>query len=181
MIDKIKNSIQKAISHLEIEFSKIQAWRANPSIVEDIKVESYWTMQAIKNIASINTLDSQTLSIVPWDKSQLHSIAKAITESGMWLNPIVWWDNIMIKIPQPTEERRRELVKIAKKLSEETKISIRNQRQEVLKNIKQAKNNKEITEDQEKEMEKNLQKIIDESNEKVDKLTKKKEEDLMKI
>lgn len=181
LLEKAKEWIKKAINHLELEFSKLQAWRANPAIVEDIKVESYWTMQPIKNIASINVLDSQTLSIAPWDRSQLHAIAKAITESGIWLNPIVWWDNVMIKIPQLTEERRKELVKIAKKIAEEAKISIRNARQESLKDIKQAKDKKEITEDDEKEEQNNLQKIIDDANKKIEELTKKKEDDLMNI
>lgn len=181
MIQKAKDWIKKAITHLELEFSKLQAWRANPAMVEDIKIESYWSLQAIKNIASINILDSQTLSIAPWDRSQLHAIAKAITESGIWLNPVVWWESVMIKIPQVTEERRKELVKIAKKFAEDAKVSIRNSRQDSLKDIKQAKDKKEISEDQEKEEQNNLQKIIDEANKKIDELTKKKEEDLMKV
>jgi len=181
MLEKTQNGIQKAIHHLEIEFSKLQAWRANPAMIEDIKIEVYWTLQSIKNSASINILDTQTLSIVPWDRSIIHSIAKAITDSGVWLNPQTMADSVMIKIPLVTEERRKELVKIAKKFIEEAKISIRNSRQDSLKDIKKSKDDKIITEDDEKKYEKELQKLTDDANQKIDEMLKKKEIDLMKV
>lgn len=181
MLEKTTDWIQKALHHLEIEFSKLQAGRANPAMVEDIRIDVYWSMQPIKNIASVNTMDSQTLSIVPWDKSSIHSIAKAITDSWMWLNPQTMADSVMIKVPQVTEERRKELVKYSKKLSEDAKVSIRNSRQESLKDIKRAKDAKEITEDDEKKYENDLQKMIDDANKKIDEMTKKKDEDIMKV
>ncbi len=181
MLEKAKESIQKALNHLNLEFNKLQAGRANPSLVEDIRVESYWSLQPIKNIASVWVLDSQTIQISPWDKSQVHLIAKAITEAWVWLNPISQADSVMIKIPALTEERRKDLTKVAKKMSEEAKISVRNGRQDSLKDIKNAKDNKEISEDIAKDEENKLQKFIDDANKKIDEMLRKKEDDIMRV
>jgi ribosome recycling factor len=150
-------------------------------MVEDIRIDTYGSLQPIKNSASINLIDSQTLSIQPWDRSQVHAIAKAITDSGMGLNPQTMADSVMIKVPALTEERRKDIVKIAKKLSEEGKVSVRNARQESLKDIKKAKDEKTITEDDVKSYENDLQKMIDDANKKIEEMTKKKEDDIMKI
>lgn len=181
MLEKVNEWIKKAINHLEVEFSKLQAWRANPAMVEDIRVENYGSLQPLKNIASINNIDNQTLSIKPWDRGVIHAIAKAITDAWTWLNPQTMADSIMIKIPPVTEERRRDLVKIAKKEAEDAKVSVRNVRQDALKEIKKWKENDELTEDDVKDLEKDLQKQIDDANKKIDEITKKKEEDLMKV
>lgn len=181
MLEKAQSWIEKALHHLEVEFSKLQAWRANPAMVEDVRVDSYGSLQPIKNVASINILDTQTLSIVPWDRSVIHAIAKAITDSGIGLNPQTMADSVMIKVPLVTEERRKDLAKIAKKFAEEAKVSVRNARQDSLKDIKKAKDDKEITEDDVKSYETDLQKLVDDSNKKIDDLTKKKEEDIMKV
>ena len=181
MLDKAKNGIEKAISHLEVEFSKLQAGRANPAMIEDIRVDSYGSLTPIKNVASINVMDSQTLSIQPWDRSQIHSIAKAITDAWVWLNPQTMADSVMIKVPQVTEERRKELCKIAKKFAEEAKVSVRNARQDSLKDIKAGKDSKEITEDDVKDLETKLQKMVDDANKKIDELNKKKDDDIMKV
>jgi len=181
MLEKLHTWIDKATHHLEQEFTKLQTWRANPSVVEDIRIESYGSQQPIKNIASVNVLDSQTLSIQPWDRSQLHAIAKAITESGMGLNPQTMADCVMIKIPPLTEERRKDLAKIAKRLSEDAKVSVRTARQDSLKEIKTAKDNKEITEDDVKNYDIKMQKLMDDANKKIEEMTKKKEEDVMKV
>lgn len=181
MLEKAKNWIEKAITHLESEFSKLQAGRANPAMIEDVRIDSYGSLTPIKNVASINVMDSQTLSIMPWDRSQIHSIAKAITESWIWLNPQTMADSVLIRVPAVTEDRRKELVKIAKKFAEDAKVSIRTSRQDSLKDIKTAKDGKEITEDDVKSYETDLQKMVDDANKKVEDLTKKKEEDLMKV
>ncbi len=181
MLEKAKNWIEKSLHHLEVEFSKLQAGRANPAMIEDVRVDSYGSLTPIKNVASINILDSQTLSIVPWDRSQIHSIAKAITDAGVGLNPQTMADSVMIKIPLLTEERRKDLCKVAKKFSEEAKVSVRNSRQDSLKDIKVGKDAKEITEDDVKNYETQLQKLVDDANKKIDESLKKKEEDIMKV
>ncbi|MDD5770246.1 MAG: ribosome recycling factor [Candidatus Gracilibacteria bacterium] len=181
MLGKTQNGIEKSIHHLEMEFSKLQAGRANPAMIEDIRIDSYGSLTPIKNIASINTMDSQTLSIMPWDKSQIHSIAKAITDAGIGLNPQTMADSVLIRVPALTEDRRKELCKISKKFSEDAKVSVRTARQDSLKDIKTAKDAKEITEDDVKDFETKLQKMVDEANKKIDEMTKKKDEDIMKI
>jgi len=173
--------LSKATHHLELEFSKLSVWRANPALVEDIRVEQYGSLQPIKNCASVNTLDAQTLSIAPWDKTLIHPIAKAITEAWVGLNPQTMGDSVMIKIPPMTEERRRDIVKIVKKYAEEAKISVRNIRAEILKSIKKQETEKLISEDVARDMETDLQKAIDEANKKIDELSKKKENDVMSI
>lgn len=181
MLTKAKDWIEKAIKHLDLEYSKLQLGRANPAMVESILVEQYGSMQPLQNVASVSNLDAQTLTIKPWDKWVIHSIAKAITDSWMWLNPQTMADSVMIKIPPLTEERRREVAKIAKVLAEEAKVSVRNARQESLKVIKKAEDDKEISEDIRKQNENDLQKLIDEANKRVDEHFKKKEADIMKI
>ena len=98
MLTKVKEWIKKATNHLDLEFSKLQLWRANPALVEGVMVDQYGSMQALKNVASVSCMDAQTLSIKPWDKSAIWPIAKAITDSGLGLNPQTMSDIIMIKI-----------------------------------------------------------------------------------
>ena len=141
----------------------------------------YGSLQPIKNCASISLLDPQTLSVSPWDKSIIHPIAKAISDAGTGLNPQTMADSIMIKIPQLTEERRKELCKTVKKYGEEAKVSVRNIRADYHKQIKKQENEKEISEDEAKRLEQDLQKIIDEANKIIDELAKKKEADTMKV
>lgn len=181
MLQDAKIQLEKAIHHLEWEFWKLQMGRANPALIEDIRVEQYGSLQALKNSASVTILDPQTLSISPWDKSLIHAIAKAITEAGVGLNPQTMADSIMIKIPPLTEERRREMVKVVKKFSEDAKVSIRNIRGEFHKLIKKEESEKNISEDEGKRLEGELQKYVDEANKKIEEVAKKKEADVMKV
>jgi ribosome recycling factor len=181
MLQKAKDGIDKATKHLDIEYWKLQLGRANPALLEDIVVEVYGTPGPLKNSASVSVMDPQTLNIKPWDKSVIHTIEKAISDSGMWLNPQNMWESIIIKVPTLTEERRREISKIAKKLAEEAKIWIRNARAESHKDIKKALDEKEISEDEEKNLQTELQKIVDEANKKIDEHYKNKDADIMKV
>lgn len=181
MLDSAKQGLQKAVSHLDYEYSKLQLGRANPAMVEDVLVESYGSMQPLKNTASVSLLDSQTLTIKPWDKGVIHSIAKAITDSGLGLNPQTMADSVMIKVPPLTEERRKEIAKVAKKMLEDAKISIRNVRADEMKKIKKAEDNNEISEDERKDLEADLQKLIEEANKNADDHFKHKEADIMKV
>lgn len=181
MLQKAEDWIASAIKHLDIEYSKLQLGRANPALVEDITIEVYGSVWPIKNSASVSVMDSQTLNIKPWDKSVLHTIEKAISDSGIGLNPQNLGESIIIKIPPLTEERRKEIAKLAKKLAEDAKIWVRNARWESLKHIKKAEDDKEISEDESKDFQADLQKIIDEANKKIDEHYKNKEADIMKV
>ena len=181
MLANLQQDLHKAINHLQSELSKLQAWRANPAIVESVFVMAYGSSQPLRNVAAVSTLDAQTISIQPWDKSVLHDIEKWITDANLGLNPSNNGESILIHIPPLTEERRRDLVKIASRLSEDGKVWIRTVRQDYKKKIDTAKANKEISEDEAKSYEVTLQKEIDAAIKEVESLMKKKEEDIMKV
>ncbi len=181
MLQKAKDWIKKAETHLEYWFSKLQLGRANPSLVEDIMIDSYGSVQAIKNSASVSVMDPQTLNIKPWDKWMLQVIAKWISDSWMGLNPQSMSDSIIIKIPSLNEERRKEVAGIAKKLTEEAKVAVRNARADSHKVIKRAEDDKEISEDEAKDLNVELQKVVDGGNKKIDELFKIKQADIMKV
>jgi ribosome recycling factor len=181
MLANLQQDLQKATNHLSSELAKLQAWRANPAIVEGVFVMAYGSSQPLRNVAAVSVLDAQTIVIQPWDKSVIKDIEKGITDANLGLNPSNNGESIMIKIPPLTEERRRDLVKIASRLGEEGKVGIRTVRQDYKKKIDTAKANKEISEDEAKSLENDLQKKIDTSIREVDEMLKNKEADIMKV
>ncbi len=181
MLSNLQQELHKAVNHLQSELSKLQAWRANPSIVESVYVMAYGSSQPLRNVAAVSTLDAQTISIQPWDKSVIKDIEKGITDASLGLNPTNNGESILIRIPPLTEERRKDLVKLASRLAEDGKVGIRTVRQDHKKKIDTAKANKEISEDEAKSYESDLQKYVDASIKEVEAIIKKKEEDIMKI
>ncbi len=179
MLHTLSADLERAEQHLHDEFAKLQVGRANPAIVESITVMAYGSIQPLRNVASVSTLDAQTISIQPWDKAVLRDISKAINDANIGLNPQDNGESVLIRIPALTEERRRDLAKIAKKLAEDGKVAIRNIRQDYLKKIKNQ--DESVGEDIVKSQEKDLQKSIDEAIILVDKMAKHKEEEIMKI
>lgn len=178
MLSELTQNIEKVVKHLEHEYAKLQVGRANPALVEDIRVESYGDLQPIKNVASVTIMDPQTLKVQPWDKTVMHAIAKAIWETSLGLNPQVWADSILIKIPLMTEEKRKEIAKYAKGLLEDAKVSVRNARQDTLKKIKA---NDELTEDEQKDLESDIQDDVNKANKSLEEIFTKKEQDIMKV
>lgn len=172
--------LERVFVHLHDEFAKLQVGRANPAMVEGILVEAYGSRQALKNCASVSTLDAQTLSIQPWDRGLLRDIARGITDSGIGLNPQDNGESITIRVPAITEERRRELAKFAKKLAEDAKVSIRTIRQDALKKVKQQQD-AGMGEDIAKREETEIQKHVDAAVKKVDETTAHKEAEIMKV
>jgi ribosome recycling factor len=181
MLNKVQEGLKKAVHHMDVEFSKIQMGRANPLLVEDVMIEQYGSLTPLKNVATVSCMDAQTLQIKPWDKSVINDIAKAITNSGKGLNPQNMVDSVMIKIPQVTEERRKEMTKIVKNISEDSKVAVRNIRWDIMKDIKNAENDKEISEDERKDIEEKVQKEVNEANKSIEEKTKKKNEEVMKV
>lgn len=181
MLANLQQELHKAKEHLQNELAKLQAWRANPAIVEGVYVMAYGSSQPIRNVAAVSTLDAQTIVIQPWDKTIIRDIEKGISDASLGLNPSNNGESLMIKIPPLTEERRRDLVKLASRLGEDGKVGIRTVRQDFKKKIDTAKANKEISEDEAKSYETDLQKQIDAAIKEVDSLLKTKEEDIMKV
>jgi ribosome recycling factor len=167
---------EKVISHLLGEFSKLQTGRANAALVEHIDVEAYGQKMQLKAVASISVQDARTIVIQPWDKSVMGAVEKAIQVANIGINPVNDGVVIRLNLPSMTEERRLQLVKIAQKLCEEARISLRQARQKALDLIKQEKE-----EDVKKGLEAQLQKEVDKYNEKIDDSRKSKEEEVMKV
>jgi ribosome recycling factor len=142
---------------------------------------AYGSLGPLKNIAAVSIMDASTIVIHPWDKALIKDIEKGISDAKIGLNPSNNGETLMIKIPPLTEERRRELVKVASRLGEEGKVGIRNIRQEFKKKIDTAKANKEISEDEAKGYETNLQKEIDGGIKQIEEMLKVKEVEIMKV
>ncbi|MDP3975923.1 MAG: ribosome recycling factor [bacterium] len=177
-----QENIQGAIKHLENEFAKIQVGRASSAMVEGILVSAYGTDQPLKSVATITTPDPKTIMIQPWDKSVLSSIEKAIRDHAeLGLNPMNDGHVIRLNLPQPTEERRREMVKVAHAKGEEAKVSIRNARHKSHAGIEVALKNKEISEDEYTRLRDQLQKTVDDANKKVDELVTTKEKEILTV
>lgn len=172
---------EKALAHLKDEYNRLQLGRANSALVENIIVDAYGSTQPLKGVASVSVPDPRTLQIQPWDKAVLGPIEKAISVSGLGLNPVNDGVCIRISIPALTQERRLDLVKVVKKLAEEAKIGIRTSRQDAHNGFKQLKADSAITEDELHTADKQLQAKVDEYNQKVDELAKSKEQDVMTV
>jgi len=182
-VSKLKSELNNVIKRFEKVLMKIQTWKASTWVIEDIEVyiPSWWQTQKISWLWQVSLLDTYTIKIESWDKSVLSHIEKAIYESWLWFTPVNQGDWVMVKIPPMTEERRKEIVKFMKKDLEEGKIRLRNIRHNYLKNIKKSFDEKEITEDDRKKFEKELDDIIKQYNKKLENIAKMKEEDIMKI
>ena len=175
--DKMKKSIEAVIS----DFDTVRAGRANASVLNRISVDYYGTPTPIQQIASVGSPDPRTLVITPWDASALKGIEKAIQESDLGINPQNDGRNIRLNFPQLTEERRKELVKQIRKYAENGKVAIRNIRRDAMESFKKKEKASEITEDDLKQAEKDLQKLTDDSSKKIDELLARKEKELMEI
>ena len=178
---QLEEQMEKTIEALKFEFGTIRAGRANASMLDKVRVDYYGTPTPVNQMAAIAVTEGRILTITPWDKSSIHTIEKAISESDIGIAPANDGSVIRLVVPPLTEERRKEIAKVAKNMAEEAKVSVRNARQESLKDIKKAEDNKEISEDVKKDYETQLQKIIDEANKKIDEKLKLKEADIMKI
>jgi ribosome recycling factor len=180
-IGSAEADFRKALDHLRDEFSRLQVGRANPSIVENVPVSMYGVSQPLKAVASISIPDPRTIQIQPWDKGALAEIEKGIVGASLGLNPVNDGLVVRISIPPLTEERRAELTKHVRKLSEDAKISIRNARQDAHNAFKQLKSSSDITEDDLHHADKKLQTRVDDINKEIDELAKTKENDVMTI
>ena len=183
MIDDVLSSTEskmtKAIDALERDLSGIRTGRASARLVDNIRVDYYGTPTPLNQVASISVPEARTLVIQPWDKSVVPIIEKAILKSDLGLNPSTQGNVIRLQIPELTEERRKELVKVVRKKVEDGRISVRNIRRNGLEKLREMQKNKEISEDEEKRAEKQLQEITDKYIGNVDEVGKNKEIEVM--
>ncbi|MBD5139042.1 MAG: ribosome recycling factor [Ruminococcus sp.] len=184
MNEQIKNAegkMEKCIKSLEHEFSTIRAGRANPAVLDKVLVDYYGTPTPVQQMAAISVVEARNLLIQPWDASQLKAIEKAIINSDIGITPTNDGKALRLAFPQPTEDRRKELVKQIKKFGEEAKVTLRNVRRDTLEKFKTMKKNSEITEDDMKGLEKDIQKLTDKYCDNVDSTVAEKEKEIMSI
>lgn len=177
IIEACEESMTNAVKHLERELLNIRAGKANPTMLSSVKLDYYGSTTPLSQVANINTPDAQTLSVQPWEKDKLQDIEKAIQIANLGFNPMNNGESIIISIPPLTEERRKELVKIAKSEVEQAKISIRNSRKEANNDIKKI----EISTDQKSISEDDIQNLTDEFIRKIDKIYSIKEKEILSV
>jgi len=173
----ITDKMDKTMENLTKKFATVRAGRANPSSLDGVTVEYYGSMTPLKQLATISVPEARQLLIKPFDRGSLGAIEKAILAANLGYNPGNDGETIRIIIPELTEERRRELVKQVKAISEDAKVSIRNIRHDGLEDVKKC----ELPEDQEKGMEKDIQDLVNEYNKKIEAKLKEKEQELLTV
>ena len=172
--------MQKAIDHLEYELSHIRAGKASPEMLADINVEAYGAMTPLKHVANVSVVDSKTISIQPWDKSQLKAIEHAIFGSNIGITPMNDGEFIRLTVPPLTEERRKDLVKQSKQYGETAKISLRSTRHKLIESIKQEVKDG-YPEDMGKRKEKDVDDQLHNFENKIEEILKNKEKEIMTV
>ena len=177
ILKSAEDKMQSSLLHLENELLNIRAGKANPNMLKSVMVDYYGNPTAIGQLANINTPDSKSLIVQPWDKSILQEIEKGIINANLGFNPMNNGDTIIVSIPPLTEERRKELVKIVRNESENSKISIRNIRKDSNHEIKKT----DVSDDEKKNYEIDIQKLTDNFITKIDSVLKVKEKEIMTV
>lgn len=181
VLDDGKKRMNGAIGSLDKDFSKLRTGRATTALVDSIQVDYYGTPTPISQLSSVSVPDSKTITIQPWDKGAFGAVEKAIQTSDLGLNPVNDGKIIRISIPPLTEERRKELVKVAKKYTEDAKIAIRNVRRDMNDALKKMEKDKAISEDDLRRGEGDVQKMTDEYVKKADEVLAAKEKEILEI
>ena len=173
--------MDKSISSLKKEISTLRTGRANISMLDTIKVDVYGQLMPINQLATVSVPEARLISIQIWDKANVSLVDSAIQKSELGINPQIDGQIIRLRIPDLTEERRKELIKVLKNMGEKSKISIRNIRREANEDLKKKLKEKIISEDENKSFEKNIQKITDQSIENIEKILTNKEKEISQI
>ena len=179
-LKKSEERMEMAAMYLEEELNRIRAGRANVAILDGVRVMSYGSKVPLNQVATVMTPDARTISIKPWDRKQIRDIEKAIMDSDVGITPENNGEIIRLGIPQPTEERRKELVKQCNKIGEKAKVEVRNVRGEIKEKLKKAIKDG-LSEDNEKDAELELQKIHDKYIKKLDALIEAKNKEIMTV
>lgn len=176
-----KTRMEKSFESLKADFGGLRAGRAHASLLDGITVEAYGSPTPLSQVGTVSVPDARTLSVSVWDKGLAKVVEKAIRESDLGLNPVSDGQLIRIPIPPLSEERRKELVKVAGKYAEQGKVAVRNVRRDALDGIKKLKKDNAISEDEEKKYENEIQKLTDETIKKIEDELARKEKDIMQV
>ena len=173
--------MQKSIEAFKANLAKIRTGRANPGVLEHIMVDYYGNPTPISQVANLGLADARTINVTPWEKNMVAVVEKAIRESDLGLNPATQGAVIRVPMPPLTEERRKELTKVVKAEGEETKVAIRNLRRDANEHLKRLTKDKEISEDEERRAQDEIQKLTDRFVADVDKLVVEKDKEIMTV
>lgn len=179
--EQIEERMKKVINHLEDELGLIRAGRANPAILNKVQVEYYGVMTPINQVATISVPEARQILVAPWDRSMVPACEKAINMAELGVNPINDGNSLRLMLPELNEERRKQLVKQTRTLGEEAKVAVRNIRRDAIDEFKKMQKNSEITEDDLKSNEEEVQKITDKYTDIIDKHLSEKEKEIMEI
>ena len=179
IVEDTKVGMEKSLQSLDEAFKRIRTGRASPALLDDIRVDYYDTLTPLTQLANISVEDAKTIAVIPWEKAVVKDIEKAIMESELGLNPATSGDTIRVILPDLTEETRKEFIKKARSEAENTKVSLRNVRREGNSQLKEFLKEKEISEDEERQGEEEIQKLTDLFVGKVNEALSAKEKDLL--
>ena len=180
-LQKAEERMGRRIDHLCKEYSEIRAGRANPNVLDKVKVDYYGTPTPVNQLAAVSVTEARTLTIQPWDASMVKQIEKAIQKSDIGINPMNDGKVIRLIFPPLTEDRRKEIVKDVQRIAEDTKVQIRNVRRDTIDKLKSMKKSGELTEDELKLAEKKTQELTDKYTKKVDKLSADKQKEILEL
>ena len=181
VLDELKDSANKALDALKRELAKLRTGRAHPGMLDSLRVDYYGTSTPIAQMATVGVPEPRMLTVKPWDKSQVQAVEKAIRESDLGLNPQVDGEQIRVPIPPLSEERRRDLVKVAKKNGEDCKVSIRKARHEALDMLNEMKESGDASEDAVERAKKKAEEVVSEAGQSVDQIIQSKEKEILAV
>ena len=181
LLTKTEERMKRRIAHLEEEYNSIRAGRANPNVLDKVKVDYYGTPTPVNQVATVSVPEARIITIQPWDASILNDIMKAIQMSDIGINPQNDGKMLRLAFPPLTEDRRKEIVKDVAKIGEDTKVQIRNVRRDAIDDLKKMKKDGEITEDDQKSGEKKIQDLTDKYIKKTDSISADKQKEIMEL
>ena len=180
-LDDAKRRMDKSIETTRTEFNSVRTGRASAALLDRISIDYYGTPTPLKNLATIGVPEPRMLTVQPFDPSQIKAIEKAVQESDLGLTPSNDGKLIRLPIPQLTEERRKELVKLVKQMAEEGRVAVRNVRRDAIKHLEELVKNREVGDDEERAAESKVQKVTDDHVHRIDDLLKNKEAEIMEV
>jgi len=181
VLSRYKDRMDKAVAALKDEFASLRTGRASANLLDQVHVEAYGSTVPINQVAAVNVPEPRMISVNVWDRGLVVSVEKAIRNSGLGLNPLVDGQTLRVPIPPLTEERRKEIAKIAGKYAEQQRVAIRNVRRDANDDLKKAEKDGAVSQDEHKRMETEVQKLTDEAIKRVDEALKTKEQEIMHV
>ena len=180
-ISRYRDRMDKCVSALKDEFSSLRTGRASAGLLDQVMVEAYGSKVPISQVGSVSVPEPRSITVSIWDKAVVIAVEKAIRNAGLGLNPVTEGQNLRIPVPPLTEERRRDLAKLAGKYAEQQKVAVRNVRRDAMDDLKKAEKDSVINQDEQKRMEVEVQKLTDDAVRRVDEALKTKEQEIMQV